>query len=68
MEGWISRMSSKRRIRRKSCMGKIIHDQQSAIRHAIRLRRMDNSNMCAYKCLFGNHWHVGHYARGNPWK
>jgi len=54
-------MSSKRRIRRKSCTGKLVHDRQDALYHA-HLLRQSGEHVAAYKCRFGDHWHVGHRA------
>ncbi len=53
-------MASKRRLRRKSCAGKIVHDRQDALYHAHLLRQKGGGYVAAYKCRFGNHWHVGH--------
>lgn len=54
-------MSSKRRIRRKSCKGKVRHtslEHADAHRHA--LSRLDGDRMSAYRCRFCGGWHVGH--------
>lgn len=43
--------------------GKIIHanrrDALAAIRSLARANR-GNPDYCAYRCPFGDHWHVGH--------
>lgn len=57
-------MSSKRRLRRKACTGKIAHDRQDALYHAFLLRSKTGEHVTAYKCQFGNHWHVGHKSGG----
>lgn len=54
-------MSSKRRIRRKSCEGKQRHNSKTeAVAHIINERRNGNTGLCAYKCRFCGGWHVGH--------
>ena len=55
-----SPVSSKRHLRRKSCTGKLAHTRQDALYHAYLLRRKDGGRVVAYKCRFGDHWHVGH--------
>ena len=57
-------MSSKRRIRKSSCDGKIVHDKASAYIRAKRLWKK-GERVHAYKCRFGDHWHVGHWT-GTP--
>ena len=57
-------MSSKRRIRRKSCDGKRQHDTQAAaIGHKMHLITYGTTNtgeLWVYRCEFCNKWHVGH--------
>lgn len=53
-------MSSKRRIRRRSCEGKIHHkDQTGAIGHCKSL----GEGVCPYKCKFCHGWHVGRFTK-----
>lgn len=54
-------MASKRRLRRRGCTGKLAHDRQDALYHAFLLRRDKGERVHAYRCRFGNHWHVGHF-------
>jgi hypothetical protein len=53
-------MASKRRLRRKQCGNKLVHDRQDALYHAHLLRQKTGDHVTAYKCPFGSHWHVGH--------
>lgn len=57
-------MSSKRRIRRKSCDGKHQHeDKTKAIAHKMRLIKdglAQRGELWVYRCEFCNKWHVGH--------
>ncbi len=54
-------MSSKRRIRRKSCKGKVRHESaQHAWAHVRALRKRDDDRMNTYHCQFCGGWHVGH--------
>lgn len=58
-------MSSKRRIRRLSCKGKVRHLSAQAGHAALRsLRRRDDDAMSVYACRFCGGWHVGHTPRG----
>ena len=56
-------MSSKRRIRRKSCSGKFqyksVADGQTAIGH-LKKNTGDTSRFNVYKCQFCKQYHVGH--------
>lgn len=53
-------MSSKRRIRRRQCIGKIRHEtQEAAIRHCHRLQDINHVLYGAYKCQFCKGWHSG---------
>ena len=54
-------MASKRRLRRKECTKKTAHDKETAFMLARRLWRT-GKYMHAYKCRFGNHWHLGHWS------
>lgn len=54
-------MASKRRIRRKSCDGKIkFEDESAAVAAAIAYRRNLGHWMNTYKCRFCGKWHIGH--------
>jgi hypothetical protein len=54
-------MSSKRRLRRKSCESKIRHpDKTSAILHLKALQRKTDDWLVVYHCKFCKGWHVGH--------
>lgn len=57
-------MSSKRRIKRKSCEGKVLfktHDEALIVLK----KRFKNTfeRIGVYKCQFGNHYHIGHSNR-----
>lgn len=57
-------MASKRRIRRKACEGKIrFLTIQEANIQAYKHQRWGH-RMRAYKCLFCNGYHIGHYGKG----
>lgn len=56
-------MASKRRLRRKECGKKIAHDKDTAFLLARRAWKA-GKHMHAYKCQFGHHWHLGHWAGG----
>lgn len=59
-------MSSKRRIRRKSCTRKIRHATEADAREhigALVRRKGWTGRMNAYRCPFCNGWHVGHGGR-----
>lgn len=54
-------MSSKRRLRRKSCSRKTQHKNQTeAVAHVIQIRRTNGENLHSYRCRFCHFWHVGH--------
>ncbi len=54
-------MSSKRGKRRKSCKGKVRYTtRQEAINAAFLITQQAGSNLAAYHCRFGDHWHIGH--------
>jgi hypothetical protein len=57
-------MASKRRLRRKSCTGKIrYNDQSSAAAQAFRARVFRQAgNVRAYLCKFCNGYHIGHQS------
>ena len=55
-------MSSKRRLRRKGCTGKVVYDKDTAFLVAKRLWNA-GKRMHAYKCVFGDHWHTGHFGK-----
>lgn len=54
-------MSSKRRIRRRSCQGKMAYPtQKAAVWNAGRLRREhQGGTWAAYRCRWCGKWHVG---------
>lgn len=55
------RMSSKRRVRRRSCDGKQAHATRVAAEaHRQHLLRSGDRSLACYHCKFGDHWHVGH--------
>lgn len=57
-------MSSKRKIRRKSCDGKQKHDTRTeAVNHKMTLVRKGiplETKLWTYLCSFCKKWHVGH--------
>jgi len=54
-------MSSKRRVRRKACTGKIRHATfADAIAAARSLYRASGQYLTPYRCRFGQHYHIGH--------
>ena len=56
-------MSSKRRLRRKVCEGKIRHasaDAASIERRKLLKRTLDTSRIDVYPCPFCNGYHIGH--------
>jgi hypothetical protein len=50
-------MSSKRRLRKIACEGKVRHRTMLAARVAA---EKTSGKVNAYKCQFGSHYHVGH--------
>jgi hypothetical protein len=56
-------MASKRRIRRKSCTGKIRHASKEEARIAAQKLRAKGEIVGVYLCRFCNGWHVGHTPR-----
>lgn len=59
-------MSSKRRIRHRSCTGKVRHgDVQAAqaARRGLQERKGYDGPMDCYRCPFCKGWHIGHRAR-----
>lgn len=58
-------MSSKRRLRRRACEQKASYPTLAdAMAHKASLRHRKGEHVHAYKCDFGDHWHVGHV----PWR
>lgn len=58
-------MSSKRRLRRKACVGKIRHlTIQNAEYHAYLLRKASGEYIRAYPCGFCAGFHCGHFKKG----
>ncbi len=54
-------MSSKRRLKRNHCTGKVQYPNENAARYAAFLMRKKTGDLIlAYKCKFGHHYHVGH--------
>ena len=54
-------MSSKRRIRRTACGSKTRYSCVAAANAAAwKARVRTGDHIRAYKCAFGNHWHIGH--------
>ena len=56
-------MSSKRRLRRKQCEGKVRHpDRDAALAHIFSLVRKGKARglMSPYKCRWCGAWHMGH--------
>ena len=54
-------MSSKRRVRRKACTGKIRHATfADAVAAARSLYRANGEYLTPYRCRFGHHYHTGH--------
>ncbi|MDY7027968.1 MAG: hypothetical protein SVR04_06700 [Spirochaetota bacterium] len=56
-------MSSKRRIRRRSCEGKVRHESLEAAKIACREMRRQGEIVRPYHCRFCGGYHVGHYNR-----
>jgi hypothetical protein len=54
-------MSSKRKVRRKQCVGKIRHASADAAHAANRHTRGRFGVMRPYHCTFCGGWHVGHF-------
>ncbi len=57
-------MASKRRLRRKQCDGKEQYNSENAHTEASRRFGISGAFIRAYRCSFGNHWHIGHYKAG----
>lgn len=54
-------MASKRRLRRKSCEGKIqFPDKETAMKACYSYKRKFGQFMTAYPCKFCSGWHFGH--------
>ena len=54
-------MSSKRNQRRKSCGAKLRYSScEEAQRASVENGKKFKCRFSAYKCPFGDHWHVGH--------
>jgi hypothetical protein len=59
-------MASKRRLKRKSCKGKIAYsDKTKAIAAARSLFKKTGEYVQAYKCRYSDHWHCGHWRSGS---
>lgn len=61
-------MSSKRRLRRKACEGKVRHESGAAAIQAIRSldRSGSHAKRDAYKCRFCGGYHIGHRPNQQP--
>ena len=57
-------MASRRRLRKQSCTGKVPHATQAAAQYHAAKVRAKGDLVRAYKCRFGDHWHIGHWRRG----
>ena len=53
-------MSSKRRIRRKMCEGKVRHTSRAAAMVAVAYHAKRGHYTTPYLCKFCKGWHVGH--------
>lgn len=53
-------MSSKRRIRRRSCEGKKAYTREEAKDAAARVSRNSGEKLVSYRCQFCRRWHIGH--------
>lgn len=60
-------MASKRRLRRKGCTGKNVYDRVAAESAAWGRRQATGENIRAYRCPFGDHWHIGHRTAQVRW-
>lgn len=63
-------MASKRRIRRKECGDKHRHATRAeAVSHLVSLRKSGrvSGDIHAYRCPWGDHWHVGHSGNRPKW-
>jgi rubrerythrin len=60
-------MSSRRRLRRRACQGKVQHATREAahveIRRIARTKWAYRPGLQAYRCPFCGHFHVGHPPR-----
>lgn len=56
-------MSSKRRLRRKSCDGKKKFATQTEAMKIVWKMKSDGEIVHTYKCQFCKGWHIGHYHR-----
>ena len=57
-------MSSKRHLRKRSCASKHRHATHAeAVAHLIHMNKQGHRGLHAYKCDFGDHWHVGHMTK-----
>lgn len=53
-------MSSKRRLRRRSCEGKVRHVSQKAALVQVGIIARHGGRVVPYHCPFCGGWHVGH--------
>ena len=57
-------MASKRRIRRKSCAGKVRHQNQTdavaSLKGTVKRNNLNRYELRTYKCKFCHCWHIGH--------
>lgn len=59
-------MASKRRVRRKSCTGKVQHSEVGAVIARKKYVKLFGDKMGTYKCPFCGKYHVGHVG-GKVW-
>lgn len=54
-------MASKRRLRRRACLGKVRYSIGSVAQEAARKTSgLVHSRLLAYKCVYCNGYHIGH--------
>lgn len=56
-------MSSKRKVRRDQCVGKVRYTQERAMAEAAKLHHRTWERMNAYMCRWCNSFHVGHTTK-----
>ena len=56
-------LSSKRRIRKKACTGKVVFQEKDGAVTAAQSMRYHGSRLHAYKCPFSEHWNIGHHNK-----
>jgi hypothetical protein len=58
-------MSSKRRLRRRSCEGKTPYATSRDAAFAAQRNKRPGEETSIYKCRWGHHWHWGHTPKRN---